>query len=78
MDSPPLPSLPFPNFDDNSFASDKACFVCGAGKDGRIIVPPNKWMCDTLQGGCSFLNPTTTYFCEVCDRSRPSLASVRF
>jgi hypothetical protein len=52
--------------------------VCGAGKDGRIVVPPNKWMCDTLQGGCSFLNPNVSYFCEVCDRSRPSLASVRF
>jgi len=61
-----------------NFASDKGCYVCGYGRDGRLLVPPKKWMCDVSQGGCSFFNEEGDYYCEQCDLARPSLASVRF
>jgi hypothetical protein len=61
-----------------NFASDKGCYVCGYGRDGHLLVPPKKWMCDVSQGGCSFFNDETQFYCEQCDLARPSLASVRF
>jgi hypothetical protein len=61
-----------------NFASDKSCQICGYGREGRLVVPPNKWMCDPTSGGCTFFNDNTNFYCQQCDRSRPDLASVRF
>lgn len=34
--------------------------------------------CSATEGGCTKYNPKTIYYCEVCGKARPDLASVRF
>ena len=41
---------------------------------GARRCPPNKWVCE----GCTFFNPKTCFYCDVCNRARPDLTTVRF
>eukprot|EP00516_Mucochytrium_quahogii_P008420 CAMPEP_0203758104 /NCGR_PEP_ID=MMETSP0098-20131031/10854_1 /ASSEMBLY_ACC=CAM_ASM_000208 /TAXON_ID=96639 /ORGANISM=" , Strain NY0313808BC1" /LENGTH=3866 /DNA_ID=CAMNT_0050650355 /DNA_START=244 /DNA_END=11840 /DNA_ORIENTATION=- len=59
-----------------NFASDVACDVCGYGWAGTLHVPSDKWMCDPAYGGCTFFNPEGHFYCEMCNKSKPSLQSV--
>jgi hypothetical protein len=61
-----------------NFATDNQCAVCGLGWSGRREIPPNKWNCDPLQGGCSYDNSNSQFYCEVCNKSRPDLSNIRF
>jgi len=61
-----------------NFASDLSCDVCGYGWSGEIVVPNGKWMCDPVYGGCTFFNHQSSFYCEMCNRSKPSLQSMRF
>lgn len=53
-----------PNCTFFNFASDKSCSICGYGRDGRLVVPKDKWLCDPSLGGCSLFNDYKSYFCE--------------
>ena len=54
------------------------CQMCELGWSGRRECPQGKWMCAVEDGGCSFFNPTSQFYCEMCNRARPDLSSVRF
>ena len=54
------------------------CTMCELGWSGRRECPAGKWMCAIENGGCSFFNPNGLFYCEMCNRSRPDLSSVRF
>lgn len=54
------------------------CTMCELGWSGRRECPQGKWTCGVENGGCSFFNPNGQFYCEMCNRSRPDLASVRF
>eukprot|EP01029_Cantina_marsupialis_P025404 TRINITY_DN6726_c0_g3_i3.p1 TRINITY_DN6726_c0_g3~~TRINITY_DN6726_c0_g3_i3.p1 ORF type:complete len:891 (+),score=259.15 TRINITY_DN6726_c0_g3_i3:877-3549(+) len=54
------------------------CSICELGWDGQRTVPTGKWMCDPETGGCTFFNPNNQFYCEMCSRSKPDLASMRF
>jgi hypothetical protein len=57
---------------------NNTCVVCELGWTGRREVPPDKWMCSGEYGGCTFFNAKTQFYCEICSRARPDLATVRF
>jgi hypothetical protein len=57
---------------------DHTCAMCEMGWTGEREVPTGKWVCSPEQGGCSFFNPLASFYCTMCDRCRPDLASVRF
>lgn len=57
---------------------DVCCAICELDMDGQRGVPRGKWVCAGEQGGCTFFNPMTNFYCEVCNRARPDLASTRF
>ncbi|KDO28986.1 hypothetical protein SPRG_20090 [Saprolegnia parasitica CBS 223.65] len=57
---------------------ETTCSVCEMGMSGRREVPKDKWVCDPDQGGCTFFNPLSSFYCDVCNRARPDLASHRF
>ncbi|TMW68228.1 hypothetical protein Poli38472_007900 [Pythium oligandrum] len=57
---------------------DVACAICELGMDGQRAVPRGKWVCAGEQGGCTFFNPVSSFYCEVCNRARPDLASTQF
>ena len=40
--------------------------------------PDGHWVCSVEHGGCSKFNLNSAYYCEVCDKGRPNLASIRF
>ena len=40
--------------------------------------PEGFWVCSVETGGCSKFNPKSAYYCDVCDRGRPNLSSMRF
>merc|ERR1711988_1699259 len=40
--------------------------------------PPDKWECSVAQGGCSYFNPKTLFYCDMCSKARPDLSAVRF
>ena len=61
-----------------NFPFDTVCEVCGMGFGGTLHVPADKWMCDPAYGGCTFFNPKSQFYCEICNKSRPDLAKVRF
>ena len=42
------------------------CAVCDFGWAGTRECPNNKWVCSPETGGCSFFNPKTLFYCEVC------------
>ncbi|GLE02888.1 hypothetical protein PINS_up011752 [Pythium insidiosum] len=58
--------------------TDVACAICELGMDGQRAVPRGKWVCAGEQGGCTFFNSMSNFYCEVCNRARPDLASVKF
>ena len=41
-------------------------------------VPDGMWTCAVEKGGCSKFNSNSLFYCEVCDRARPDLATLRF
>mmetsp|Transcript_34135 Transcript_34135/g.89813 ORF Transcript_34135/g.89813 Transcript_34135/m.89813 type:complete len:1087 (-) Transcript_34135:500-3760(-) len=57
---------------------DMMCGTCGSGWTGRRECPPDSWECSVDRGGCSFFNPKTQYYCDMCNRARPDLGTVRF
>ncbi|TDH74318.1 hypothetical protein CCR75_003035 [Bremia lactucae] len=57
---------------------DESCAICELTMDGQRGVPRGMWMCAGEQGGCTFFNLMTNFYCEVCNRARPDLASTRF
>eukprot|EP00928_Gymnodinium_smaydae_P006393 TRINITY_DN12258_c0_g1_i2.p1 TRINITY_DN12258_c0_g1~~TRINITY_DN12258_c0_g1_i2.p1 ORF type:complete len:1179 (-),score=178.35 TRINITY_DN12258_c0_g1_i2:170-3580(-) len=64
-----------------TFANDimnEECIMCGIGWDGRRHVPRDQWECSAMDGGCTKYNPKTLYYCDVCGKARPDLATVRF
>jgi rubrerythrin len=72
-------------------AGRQACGACGTVDSNQASVkakpgqrhavswcPEGYWVCSVEHGGCSKFNPNTAYYCDVCERGRPNLASVRF
>jgi len=57
---------------------DTTCIMCEHGWTGRREVPRDQWMCAGEQGGCTFFNPKTMFYCEMCNRARPDVASLKF
>merc|ERR1711871_1856247 len=33
--------------------------------------PPDKWECSVARGGCSYFNPKTLFYCDMCSKVRP-------
>ena len=58
----------------NNPAYEMMCERCGFGWTGQREVPPDKWACDT----CSFFNAKSLFYCDMCNRARPDLGTVRF
>ena len=65
------------------------CVYCDAGQnpilggDGADDfgggMPDGMWICTPGEsGGCSYMNPNTFYYCEMCQRARPGLSATRF
>jgi hypothetical protein len=53
----------------------------GGGVDpfsGGFECPEGYWVCSVEHGGCSKFNPNSVFYCQVCEKARPNLASVRF
>mmetsp|Transcript_6916 Transcript_6916/g.12436 ORF Transcript_6916/g.12436 Transcript_6916/m.12436 type:complete len:262 (+) Transcript_6916:78-863(+) len=61
-----------------NLTSDIMCGNCGAGWTGKRVCPPDKWECSVERGGCSFFNDKSQYYCDMCNRARPDLGTVRF
>lgn len=59
-------------------ANDTTCAICELGWTGRRECPKDKWVCAGEKGGCTFFNPKSQFYCEVCNRARPDLASQFF
>lgn len=57
---------------------EASCGMCNLGWTGQREVPNGFWMCSGERGGCTFFNPDKHFYCEICNRARPDLASVRF
>lgn len=53
------------------------CDACGCGWSGSRECPKDKWTCAVEYGGCSFFNPKTSFYCEMCNKARPDLRRVR-
>ncbi|CAC9518839.1 conserved hypothetical protein [Leishmania infantum JPCM5] len=45
---------------------------------GGFECPEGYWVCSVEHGGCSKFNPNALFYCQVCEKARPNLASVRF
>ncbi len=54
-----------------------SCAACELDSLGQRSCPPDKWVCLVTEGGCSFFNRRSLFYCEVCSRARPDLRSVR-
>lgn len=59
-------------------ALSSTCAVCDFGWTGQRECPPDKWCCTPSTGGCTFFNSKTLFYCDVCSRARPDLASLTF
>lgn len=59
-------------------ANDTTCAICELGWTGRRECPKDKWVCAGEKGGCTFFNPKSQFYCEVCNRARPDLATSIF
>eukprot|EP01061_Rhynchopus_euleeides_P007779 TRINITY_DN1682_c1_g1_i2.p1 TRINITY_DN1682_c1_g1~~TRINITY_DN1682_c1_g1_i2.p1 ORF type:complete len:3842 (+),score=1703.90 TRINITY_DN1682_c1_g1_i2:1018-11526(+) len=55
-----------------------SCMICGFGMAGTRECPQDKWVCTPETGGCGLFNPKSLFYCEVCSRARPDLATVSF
>ena len=62
----------FVNSGDNT-----TCAVCDSDWTGHRGCPADKWVCAADKGGCTYFNPKTLFYCEMCGRARPDLSSVR-
>ncbi|KAI9918712.1 hypothetical protein PsorP6_012156 [Peronosclerospora sorghi] len=59
-------------------SEDATCAICEMDMHGERGVPRGKWVCAGEQGGCTFFNAMSSYYCDVCNRARPDLANKRF
>ncbi|CAJ1461133.1 unnamed protein product, partial [Effrenium voratum] len=59
-------------------ALSSTCAICDFGWTGQRECPSDKWACTASTGGCTFFNPKSLFYCEVCGRGRPDLASMAF
>lgn len=51
----------------------------GCAADGLSwACPEGYWICSVEHGGCSKFNPDNVFYCQVCEKARKNLASVRF
>eukprot|EP01062_Namystynia_karyoxenos_P039074 TRINITY_DN2841_c0_g1_i1.p1 TRINITY_DN2841_c0_g1~~TRINITY_DN2841_c0_g1_i1.p1 ORF type:complete len:4290 (+),score=1351.18 TRINITY_DN2841_c0_g1_i1:81-12872(+) len=57
---------------------DTVCGACSYGWTGRREPGRDEWVCPPEQGGCSFFNSKLFYYCKVCNRARPDLATIKF
>jgi hypothetical protein len=57
--------------------TDTTCAICEYGWTGQRECPRDKWVCASEKGGCTFFNPKSNFYCEMCNRSRPDLANIR-
>ncbi|CUG89319.1 zinc finger protein, putative [Bodo saltans] len=83
VNEPSLPmcgacGTPNPNALATSSASGGGAGSSGDGVGGNWDCPEGHWTCSVEQGGCSKYNPNSAFYCQVCDRARPNLASLRF
>ena len=53
---------------------NKTCVGCEYGWDGQRRCPSDKWACPA----CTVFNPKVLYYCDVCNRARPDLSTVKF
>ena len=37
---------------------------------GVRVCPPDKWECSVAKGGCSYFNPKTLFYCDMCSKVR--------
>ncbi|KAH3756032.1 nxn protein [Pelomyxa schiedti] len=56
---------------------ETTCCMCEVGWSGERECPRDKWMCPPERGGCTFFNPVSQFYCEMCNRARPDLISHR-
>ena len=54
--------------------NNKTCVGCEYGWDGQRRCPSDKWACPA----CTVFNPKTMYYCDVCNKSRPDLQTLKF
>lgn len=59
-------------------ALSSTCAVCDFGWTGQRECPPDKWCCTPSTGGCTFFNAKSLFYCDVCGRACPDLASFSF
>lgn len=83
VNEPSLPmcgacGTPNPNALASASASGGGAGSGGDGGGGHWDCPEGHWTCSVEQGGCSKYNPNSAFYCQVCDRARPNLASLRF
>merc|ERR1711959_515588 len=50
-------------------ALSSTCAVCDFGWTGQRECPQDKWCCTPATGGCTFFNPKTLFYCDVCSRA---------
>jgi len=75
---------------DDEAAQDAATAAAGGGLGdewggfgdewgGVRVCPPDKWECSVAKGGCSYFNPKTLFYCDMCSkvRSLRPLAALR-
>ena len=51
--------------------------MCGHGTTGQREPGPDEWVCRP-PNGCTYFNKTSSFYCDMCNLSRPDLASTRF
>lgn len=57
---------------------ETTCAMCEMGWAGRREVPRGKWMCSPDEGGCSYFNNDSQFYCDICNRARNDLRAIRF
>ena len=66
---------------DDEAAQDAATAAAGGGLGdewggfgdewgGVRVCPPDKWECSVAKGGCSYFNPKTLFYCDMCSKVR--------
>lgn len=58
-----------------NLSEDQYCDVCQFDQQGRRRVPTGEWICAGENGGCTFFNSMSHFYCQVCHRARPDLSS---
>jgi len=57
---------------------ETSCGACGYGWTGRREPGKHEWVCPPELGGCSVFNSKDFFYCKVCNKARPDLATIRF